>query len=181
MTTLIASDAIYKARLRTSVRGAIAFARRRQAIKASPVTVDLTLEQGMELLRRQGYRCALTKLPFWSDSADRFGPTLPSLDRINPDGPYSASNIRIVLLGVNGLRGRGTDQDMYRIAHALLANRGSVAAAKAARTRAERKASDFICRKRPSRTDLIQKCYCLLLLGCARRHTSISRASSTDV
>jgi hypothetical protein len=136
------AEAAYRARLRISMRGAIRFAQRRQALKATPVKVDLTLEQAMEILRKQDFRCALSRLRFWTDGADRFGPSLPSIDRIDPNGPYSAHNVRIVLLGVNSLRGRGTDADMYRIARALVANGGSVAAIKAATTRAGRDAAD---------------------------------------
>jgi hypothetical protein len=56
-----------------------------------------------------------------SDEADRFGPTMPSLDGIDCDGAYSDDNLRVVLLGVNILRGRGSEADMYRMAQALAA------------------------------------------------------------
>lgn len=135
-------DASYVVRLRTSMRGAIDFARRRQAKKARPAAVNLKLDEAMAILRKQDYRCALTGLPFWSDEADRFGPSLPTLDRIDPNGPYSTRNVRVVFLGVNSLRGRSTDDDMYRIARALIANRPHCAAAKAAVTRAMRRAAN---------------------------------------
>jgi hypothetical protein len=35
---------------------------------------------------------------------------------------YTRSNIRVVLLGVNGLRGSGTDEDMLMIARAVVKN-----------------------------------------------------------
>jgi hypothetical protein len=63
-------------------------------------------------------RQTLMGLPFWSDAADRFGPSLPTLDRINPDGPYNVHN-GVVLLGVNALRGRGPNADMCRTMQAL--------------------------------------------------------------
>jgi len=75
----------------------------------------------MTKLRNSNYCCALTGLPFWTDDADRFGPTMPSLDRIDCDGDYSDANVRVVLLGVNSLRGRGSETDMFRIAEALTA------------------------------------------------------------
>jgi hypothetical protein len=87
------------------------------------MAVDLTVEQAMAILQLQEFRCAVTRLPFWSDGADAFGPTLPSIDRIDPKGPYRVENVRIVLLGVNGLRGCGSDQDMYCMASALINNR----------------------------------------------------------
>ncbi len=74
---------------------------------------------------------------------------MPSLDRIDPHGPYSADNVRIVLLGINGLRGCGTDADMYRIARALIRNIRSVAASKGAATRARGMAS-----RQPNRRSL---------------------------
>jgi len=46
----------YVERLRRSMRGAIGFARRRQAQKADPVTVDISLQELMEILHRQDYR-----------------------------------------------------------------------------------------------------------------------------
>ena len=78
------NDAL-EARLRSSMRGAINFAARRQAIKAtkgrSTVNVTVTLQQLMTKLRNSNYCCALTGLPFWTDDADRFGPTMPSRAR----------------------------------------------------------------------------------------------------
>jgi len=114
------TDPAYIARLRRSMRGAIGFARRRQALKASPVAVDITLDQVMEILHRQKHRCAISRLPFWCGSAVPYGPTIPSLDRIQASEGYTRSNIRVVLLGVNGLRGSGTNEDMLLIARAVV-------------------------------------------------------------
>lgn len=116
----------YVNRLRVSMRGAIDFARRRQATRLSKgksaVEVTLTLEEAVSILRDQDYRCALTRMRFYSLSGDSYGPSRPSLDRIEHSGPYSLGNIRVVFLGVNSLRGTGTDRDMYEIARALAAN-----------------------------------------------------------
>ena len=107
------------------MRGAIDFARRRQEIrrqagkKATHVT--LTVSEAMGVLHQQGYRCALTRLVFYSLSGGSYGPSRPSIDRREHAGPYSLGNIRIILLGVNSLRGTGTDADMYVIAKALAA------------------------------------------------------------
>ena len=81
----------------------------------------LTAAEAEAILERQAYRCALTGLKFYSGTPGGFQPRMPTKDRIETDGPYSASNVRIVLHGVNALRGRGTDDEMYEVAAALLA------------------------------------------------------------
>jgi hypothetical protein len=117
-------DPSYIARLKTSMRGAIDFARRRQAKLPNPAEVTLTVEQAMSLLRKQDYRCALTGRLFWSTSVVSgragFSPSNPSLDRLRHGGPYSLRNVRVIFTGVNGLRGSGSDADMYAVAEALV-------------------------------------------------------------
>jgi len=117
-------------KLRLAMTGAIRLARTRQAKRAATgkpaVAVTVTVDQLMAKLRANNYRCALTGLEFWNDDSDRFGPTLPSLDRIACNGPYSNSNLRVVLLGINSLRGRGSDADMDRICAARVARAGAV-------------------------------------------------------
>lgn len=118
-------DQAYRAKLRASMRGAIGFARRRQEIRRQKgkesATVTLTLSEAMDVLRQQDYRCALTRLAFYSLTGASYGPSRPSIDRIEHAGPYSLGNVRIVLLGVNSLRGTGSDADMYTMAKALAA------------------------------------------------------------
>jgi hypothetical protein len=116
---------VYHRRLRASVKGMIRFAERRQLANVRQgkerVAVTISEEEAIEKLRLQGYQCALTHLPFWTDEGQRsFGPMSPSFDRIKHAGPYSRANIRIILSGVNALRGSGSDRDMYRIAAALV-------------------------------------------------------------
>ncbi|WP_143325701.1 hypothetical protein [Paraburkholderia ribeironis] len=71
-------------------------------------------------LAAQDYRCAISGLPFYVDDADHFGPACPSLDRLDTDGDYSDANLRVVYLGLNSLRGRGSDADVLRIARAVV-------------------------------------------------------------
>jgi hypothetical protein len=61
---------------------------------------------------------------FWEGASITKGasPRSPSLDRIRPDGHYALGNVRVVLLGLNSLRGAGTDQEMRDVAAALLAH-----------------------------------------------------------
>jgi hypothetical protein len=97
---------------------------RKNAAKGKPhVAVTLTVPQLMAKFKAQQYRCALTALPFWSGDGGSYGPTIPTLDRIKPEGGYSAANVRVVFLGINSLRGHGSDAQMYAIAKALLAHR----------------------------------------------------------
>jgi len=113
------------ARIRQSMRRAIGDAVRREAKKAAKgkpaAKVTVTLDQLMAKLSANGYRCAVTGLPFWQDDADiSYRPTSPSLDPIKHDGDYSGKNTRVVLHGVNSIRGRGSDADMLRIAKAIV-------------------------------------------------------------
>ena len=107
--------------------GALRFARRREEKKRAEgrpfVAVTVTLEELMEKLRANEYRCALSGLEFYSGGGGSYGPTRPSIDRIVPKGDYSNENTRVLLIGVNGLRGEGSDADVYRIAEALCRHR----------------------------------------------------------
>jgi hypothetical protein len=108
-------------------RRLVGLATRRQA-KArtrgkSWVAVTVTVSQLIRKLRVYDDRCALTGRPFWTDPV-AFGPSSPSLDRIDPHGPYSDENTRIIRLGINGLKGAGeAPEEMYADAAALLSYR----------------------------------------------------------
>jgi hypothetical protein len=109
--------------------GAVNLTRRRQALRAEQgrpaVVVTVTVDELMAKLAENGYCCALTGLPFYEDeSGGSFGPSRPSLDRIETDGDYSADNVRVVYRGVNGLRGCGSDADVLRIARAIVERAG---------------------------------------------------------
>jgi hypothetical protein len=120
-------DADFRNKLRRSLAKSIKDHERRQARRAAKgrprVAVTVTVHELMAMVRAADWRCALSRLPFWSGDGGTYGPTIPSMDRIEPEGPYSAENVRVVLLGVNSLKGSGSDGQMYRIAAALLAAR----------------------------------------------------------
>jgi len=113
---------------------AITDARRRQAKRAKPAPVTITVDEMMLILRQRGFVCALSGLPFWDEIA-AYGPSIPSIDRVDAWLGYVSGNVRVIRLGVNGLGGGGTDEDVYRTAKALLAYRRCAAAFKAWATR----------------------------------------------
>ena len=72
--------------------------------------------------------CCLTNIPFitsYDKPAGKSGcrPYSPSIDRINPLKGYTRDNCRWVLFAVNSFKQQMTDQEMYAIAHALIANK----------------------------------------------------------
>ena len=83
----------------------------------------MTSDGLMAKLRAASFRCALSGTEFHNDAGGRFGPTIPTVDRIDPDGPYSDDNTRVICLGIKSLRGFGSMDDMYRLASGLLEHR----------------------------------------------------------
>lgn len=102
---------------RSWTRSAISCAKKRQAERGERgVAVTMTSDGLMAKLRTAGFCCALSGAEFRNDGGGRFGPAVPTVGRIDPDGPYSDDNTRVVQLGANALRGRGSMDDMYRLA-----------------------------------------------------------------
>lgn len=71
-------------------------------------------------IKRWTGRCEVTGIEFIL--SDKRSPYLfsPSLDRIIPSLGYTSENSRFVLHAVNALKGEGTDEDMIRIAKAIV-------------------------------------------------------------
>lgn len=68
-------------------------------------------------------RCELTNIEFIKNpSGSGPFPFSCTIDRIKPKLGYIPGNCRFVLWGCNGLKGSGTDKDMYTIAAALTAS-----------------------------------------------------------
>ena len=71
----------------------------------------MTSDVLMAKLRAASFRCVLSDTEFRNDDGGRFGPTIPTVERIDPDGPFSDDNTRVVCLGVDALRRRGSSDD----------------------------------------------------------------------
>ena len=110
---LVASEARQLERTwRSWTRSAISCAKKRQAERGERgVAVTMTSDGLMAKLRAASFRCVLSGAEFHNDGGGRFGPTIPTVERIDPDGPYSDDNTRVVCLGVDALRGHGSMDD----------------------------------------------------------------------
>lgn len=64
--------------------------------------------------------CSVTGIPFVFDSPVHQSPFAPSLDRIDPSIGYIPENVRVVIYAYNTAKGIGTDDDVLRMARALL-------------------------------------------------------------
>jgi hypothetical protein len=64
---------------------------------------DLTLDWVIEQIERQGFRCALTGIPFFSKNTSKSArdPYAPSFDRINSLGGYTKDNVRVIVFALN--------------------------------------------------------------------------------
>lgn len=69
-------------------------------------------------------KCELTGIPFVLGSNTR---TLysPSLDQIKPGAGYTTDNCRFILWCINAMKDTGTDEDVYRVAQAIVDSRPS--------------------------------------------------------
>ena len=102
----------------------IEYYKRNQCI-ALGVPYDLDLEWIFERITKG---CQLTGLPFKIDS-DKVCSESPSIDRINPADGYIKTNCRMILNGLNCLKGSGTEDKMYEIAIALSKTRSPISKA----------------------------------------------------
>lgn len=69
--------------------------------------VVLEFSELLEILEKQGRRCAITGKEFtYSGGGER---TNVSIDRIDSDKPYEKNNVRLVCAVVNAMRSRMTD------------------------------------------------------------------------
>lgn len=111
-----ASELRFQARKRSPWKYMLKAASERATLKNVPfsLTKEWALEHWTGL-------CAVTGLPF--DLTKRgYGPGTrsPSIDRIDPVLGYIPENCRFVLHAVNGLKHSGTEEEMYKVALAIV-------------------------------------------------------------
>lgn len=67
------------------------------------ILVQITKEQIQEMMERCDGRCSVSGIAFDDTKIEgkRIRPWVPSVDRIDPDGPYTMDNCRLVCAAVN--------------------------------------------------------------------------------
>lgn len=94
-------EVVRKQTVERSLEGSLKSARQR-ALKAGK-PFNITMDWLLARAEAQGFRCALTRIPFHSahDSKGHTNPFAPSLDQIIPGKGYTEDNVRIVVFAMN--------------------------------------------------------------------------------
>lgn len=79
----------------------------------------LTVEDCLEILKKQNYKCVLTGIDFVLEPKN---PYLPTLDRINAGGEYNKNNVRIVCNSVNSFRNKWSDEVFFQVCKKVVEN-----------------------------------------------------------
>ena len=91
------------------------------ALKRCPTEDPATIDDIMKIWKDQSGRCAVSGIQMtWAKGSVLS--TSITLDRIDPFSGYTASNIRLVCHAVNAFRGRMSDDEMFTMALAIVAN-----------------------------------------------------------
>jgi len=103
-----------------ALRHALPRARRRDALRNREH--DLSIDWLLEVAESQGFRCALTGIPFYlpNSSASAKNPFAPSIDRIDCAKGYTRSNVRLVVFAVNAMLMDWGEPVFKRVAEAYL-------------------------------------------------------------
>lgn len=88
------------------------------------VPFNVSKDYVLQLILNNNNACAVCGIPFQkSGKTGHKGPFSPSIDRIKPELGYVEGNVRVVLDGINCLKGSGTDEDMWKIIDAMVEKR----------------------------------------------------------
>jgi hypothetical protein len=91
--------------------------------RAKKANLPFSLTEEWAINRWTGH-CEMTGLKFEiAQKGHKRSIWSPSIDRIAPTKGYTQDNCRFVLFGINSFKHAGTDEDIYRIAEALMANK----------------------------------------------------------
>ena len=93
--------------------------RAKERSRKKQIPFDLTPEWAIS---RYTGKCELTGLPF-VNGVKGFYPFSPSIDRIDSSKGYEQHNCRFILMAINVFKGRMADDEMMKIAMALVAAR----------------------------------------------------------
>lgn len=99
--------------------------RARNRAKAKGLPFDLTAETCLEIIHKQRYRCALTRMKFSAikTAGSPRMPFAPSIDQIAPGAGYTLANSRIVCVIVNTAISDFGDEAFYRMCRGIVTNR----------------------------------------------------------
>lgn len=92
-----------------------------RALKRRPTAKPVTISELMEMWGRQGGRCAVSglKMTWYKGKAT---PTSVSIDRLDSSKGYSLENVRLICYAINTFKGRWSDDHMYEMSLAIIAN-----------------------------------------------------------
>lgn len=110
--------------LKRSIITAFAKARARAAKKGVPF--DIPRGTTRVLFDRCEGRCELSGIEFKPSETGVCSVYSPSLDRIDPSKGYVLGNIRLILHGLNAMKGEGTDEQLIEICRAISRRQGRV-------------------------------------------------------
>lgn len=98
-----------------------AFAKARKRAEKLGIPFDVPKGTTLSLYDQSGGVCAVSGLPFKVTTTGVCTPFSPSLDRVKPELGYVVGNIRLVLHGVNSLKGdTDDDSDLVDICKAVV-------------------------------------------------------------
>lgn len=91
----------------------------RHGLRRRPTDNPATIDDLMAMFSAQEGCCAITGIKLtWAQGSVL--PTSISLDRIDPNGGYSADNLRLICHAVNAFKGRMSDAEMFQMAVAIV-------------------------------------------------------------
>lgn len=96
----------------------------RRALYRRPTENHVTLNQLMEMWRKQDGKCAVTGLVMtWAKGT--YLPTSISIDRIDSSIGYRLDNVRLICYAINAFKGVWSDDHMIEMARAIVAKNSS--------------------------------------------------------